>query len=224
MANAETSFGLRPVGLVGSGTNSTGVTQYEIASNNTNAIFNGALVIPLAGGVIDQAGDTAGGTTAALGVLVGVEYVDSVSKKPVFINYWPGSGSVSVDTNHPVKALVADNPEQLFVVAADATLTDRATALTGVFANASLGTSARTGSTDTGKSNSQLSVSSINTTATLPLRIVGLVDDDANNDYSSAGAHLLVRINAHFNSGTRRFDSQTTADSVSYTHLTLPTT
>ena len=213
MANAETSFGLRPVGLVGSGTNSTGVTQYEIASNNTNAIFNGALVIPLAGGVIDQAGDTAGGTTAALGVLVGVEYVYSVSKKPVFINYWPGSGSVSVDTNHPVKALVADNPEQLFVVAADATLTDRATALTGVFANASLGTSARTGSTDTGKSNSQLSVSSINTTATLPLRIVGLVDDDANNDYSSAGAHLLVRINAHFNSGTRRFDSQTTADS-----------
>lgn len=213
MANAETSFGLRPVGLVGSGANSTGLTQYEIASNNTNAIYNGALVIPLAAGVIDQAGDTAGGTTAALGVLVGVEYVDSVSKKPVFKNYWPGSGSVSVDTNHPVKALVADNPDQLFVVAADATLTDRATALAGVFANASLGTSARTGSTDTGKSNSQLSVSSIATTATLPLRIVGLVDDDANNDYGSAGAHLLVRINAHFNSGTRRFDSQTTADS-----------
>lgn len=213
MANAETSFGLRPVGLVGSGANSTGLTQYEIASNNTNAIFNGALVIPLAAGVIDQAGDTAGGTTAALGVLVGVEYIDSVSKKPVFVNYWPGSGSVSVDTNHPVKALVADDPNQLFVVAADATLTDRATALAGVFANASLGTSARTGSTDTGKSNSQLSVSSIATTATLPLRIVGLVDDDANNDYGSAGAHLLVRINAHFNSGTRRFDSQTTADS-----------
>ena len=213
MANAETSFGLRPVGLVGSGTNSTGLTQYETASNNSNAIFNGSLVIPLAAGVIDQAGDTAGGTTAALGVLVGVEYVDSVSKKPVFLNYWPGSGSVSVDTNFPVKALVADNPDQLFVVAADATLTDRATALAGVFANASLGTSARTGSTATGKSNSQLSVSSINTTATLPLRIVGLVDDDANNDYASAGAHLLVRINAHFNAGTRRFDSQTTADS-----------
>ena len=81
---------------------------------------------------------------------MGVEYVDSVSKKPVFINYWPGSGSVSVDTNHPVKAFVADNPNQLFKVASDATLTDRATALATVFANASLGTSARTGSTDTG--------------------------------------------------------------------------
>jgi hypothetical protein len=213
MANQETAFGLRPVGLVGSGANSTGVTEYEIASNNTNAIYNGAIVVPLAAGVIDQAGDTAGGTTQALGVLVGVQYHDSTQKKPVWLNYWPGSGSVSVDTNYPVKALVADNPNQLFVVAADATLTDRATALATVFANASLGTSARTGSTDTGKSNSQLSVSSVATTATLPLRIVGLVDDDANNDYASAGAHLLVRLNAHFNAGSRRFDSQTTADS-----------
>jgi len=213
MANQETAFGLRPVGLVGSGANSTGVTEYEIASNNTNAIYNGAIVVPLAAGVIDQAGDTAGGTTQALGVLVGVQYHDSTQKKPVWLNYWPGSGSVSVDTNYPVKALVADNPNQLFVVAADATLTDRATALATVFANASLGTSARTGSTDTGKSNSQLSVSSVATTATLPLRIVGLVDDDANNDYASAGAHLIVRLNAHFNAGSRRFDSQTTADS-----------
>jgi len=213
MANQETAFGLRPVGLVGSGANTTGVTEYEIASNNTNAIYNGAIVVPLAAGVIDQAGDTAGGTTQALGVLVGVQYHDSTQKKPVWLNYWPGSGSVSVDTNYPVKALVADNPNQLFVVAADATLTDRATALATVFANASLGTSARSGSTDTGKSSAQLSVSSVATTATLPLRIVGLVDDDANNDYASAGAHLIVRLNAHFNAGSRRFDSQTTADS-----------
>jgi hypothetical protein len=39
MANSNTAFGLRPVGIVGSGVNSTGVTQYEIASNNTNAIY-----------------------------------------------------------------------------------------------------------------------------------------------------------------------------------------
>ena len=213
MANQNTAYGLRPIGLVGSGANSTGVTEYEIASNNTNAIFQYAIVTPTAAGVIDYAGATSGGTTPALGVLMGVQYQDSVQKKPVWLNYWPGSGSVSVDTNYPVKALVADNPNQLFVVAADATLTDRATALATVFANASLGTSARSGSTDTGKSSAQLSVSSVATTATLPLRIVGLVDDDANNDYASAGAHLLVRLNAHFNAGSRRFDSQTTADS-----------
>lgn len=213
MANAQTAFGLRPVGLVGSSVNSTGVTEYEIASDNANAIFQHSLVTPTAAGVIDQAGATNGGTTAALGVLMGIQYNDSLQKKPVFLNFWPGAANVSVDTNFPVRAFVADNPDQLFVVAADATLTNRATALAGVFANASLGTSARTGVTAFGRSNSQLSVSSIADTATLPLRIVGLVDDVANSDYVAAGAHLLVRINAHFNAATRRFDSQTTADS-----------
>jgi len=213
MANQETAYGLRPIGLVGGATNSTGVTQYEIASNNTNAIYNGAIVVPLAAGVIDQAGATDGGTTQALGVLTGVEYQDSTTKKTTFLNYWPGSGSVSVDTNFPVKAFVADNPNQLFQVASDASLTDRATALTAVFANASLGTSARTGSTDTGQSSGALGVSTIATTATLPLRIVGIVDDEANSDYTAAGIPLIVRLNAHFNAATRRFDSQTTADS-----------
>ena len=213
MANQETAYGLRPVGLVGSGANSTGVTEYEIASDNTNAIYQYGIVVPLAAGVITYAGATSGGTTQALGVLTGVMYHDSVKKKPVFLNYWPGSNSVSVDTNHPVKAFVADNPNQLFQVASDASLTNRATALAGVFANATLGTSARTGSDDTGRSNSALSVSSIATTATLPLRIVGIVDDEANSDFSAAGIPLLVRLNAHFNAATRRFDSQTTADS-----------
>ena len=211
MANQETAYGLRPVGLVGGATNSTGVTEYEIASDNTNAIFQYGIVVPLAAGVITFAGATSGGTTQALGVLTGVMYHDSVKKKPVFLNYWPGSNSVSVDTNHPVKAFVSDNPNQLFQVASDASLTNRATALAGVFANATLGTSARTGSTDTGRSNSALSVSSIATTATLPLRIVGIVDDEANSDFSAAGIPLLVRLGAHFNAATRRFDSQTTA-------------
>ena len=211
MANESTAYGLRPIGLVGSAVNSTGVTQYEIASDNTNAIFQYGICVPLAAGVITFAGATDGGTTPALGVLMGVEYQDSVSKKPVFLNYWPGSGSVSVDTNYPVKAFVADNPNQLFKVASDATLTDRATGLATVFANASLGTSARTGSTATGSSNSALGVSTVATTATLPLRIVGILDDEANSDYTAAGIPLIVRLNAHFNANAGGFASQTTA-------------
>ena len=31
MANQDTAFGLRPIGLNGAGANTTGVTQYEIA-------------------------------------------------------------------------------------------------------------------------------------------------------------------------------------------------
>ena len=211
MANQETAYGLRPIGLVGNGVNSTGVTQYEIASNNTNPIFQYSLCVPTAAGVIDHAGATSGGTTPALGVLMGVEYVDSVSKKPVWLNYWPGSGSVSVDTNYPVKAFVADNPNQLFKVASDASLTDRATAQAAVFANASLGTSARSGSSDNGNSTAALGVSTIAVTATLPLRIVGIMDDEANSDYTAAGIPLIVRLNAHHNATNARFDSQTTA-------------
>ena len=211
MANQETAYGLRPIGLVGSAANSTGVTQYEIASDNTNVIYHGELVVPLAAGVIDQAADTAGGTTAGLGILIGVEYVDSVLNKTIFKNFWPGSGSASIDTNFPIKALVVDNPMQLFQVATDASITDRATALTAVFANATLGTSARSGSTNTGHSTSALSVSSIATTATLGLKIMGIVDDDANSDFSAAGIPLVVRINAHYNLPNARFDSQTTA-------------
>ena len=213
MANQNTAYGLRPIGLVGSGVNSTGVTEYEIASNNSNAIYQYAIVTPTAAGVVDYAGATSGGTTPALGVLMGIQYHDSVQKKPVWLNYWPGSGSVSVDTNYPVKAFVADNPNQLFKVASDATLTDRATAQAAVFANASLGTSARTGSTNTGSANGALSVSSIAVTATLPLRIVGIMDDEANSDYTAAGIPMIVRLNAHYNANTSRFDSQTTATS-----------
>ncbi len=211
MANANTAYGLRPIGLVGGATNSTGVTQYEIASNNTNAIYQYSIVVPTANGVIDQAGDTAGGTTPALGVLMGIEYQDSVQKKPVFLNYFPGSGSISIDTNYPVKAFVADNPNQLFKVASDATLTNRATAQAHVFANASLGTSARTGSTNTGSSNSALNVASIASGATLPLRIVGILDDEANSDFTAAGIPFIVRLNAHYNANASRFDSQTTS-------------
>ena len=132
--NLAGGYGLRPIGLTGSAANSTGLTQYEIANNYTTAIYQGGIVIPLAGGTIaisDQA-------VAPLGVFYGVEYVDSGTKKTTFKNYWPGSNNVSVDTNFPVKAFVYDNPMQLFTVVADGTNTDRATALADVFANCSI--------------------------------------------------------------------------------------
>ena len=212
MANQDTAFGLRPIGLNGAGANSTGVTQYEIASDNTNAIFQNSPVIPLAAGVIDIVGAANGGTVPALGVLMGVEYVDSSSKKTVFKNYWPGSNNVSVDTNFPIKAFVADNPNQLFMVAADTTTTNRATALADLFSNCSLanGTS---GSTNTGRSTAELDISTAATTATLFMRIVGLSTDEANLDFDAAGVNFVVRFNFHFNSPASASASQTTADS-----------
>ena len=210
MANQDTSFGLRPIGLNGASANTTGVTQYELATNNTNAIFQNSPVIPLSTGFIDIVGNANGGTVPALGVFLGVEYVDSSSKKTVFKNYWPGSNNVSVDTNFPVKALVADNPNQLFMVAADETVTDRATAIADIFANASLAT-ATSGSTSTGRSTAQLDISTAATTATLLMRIQGITTDVANLDYASAGVNFIVRFNFHHNAPVAASASQTTS-------------
>ena len=60
MANQNTAFGLRPIGLNGAGANTTGVTQYEIANNNTDPIFQYTPVIPLAAGVIGLVGSPNG--------------------------------------------------------------------------------------------------------------------------------------------------------------------
>ena len=198
MANLLTGgYGLRPIGITGSGPNSTGTTQYEIASNNTDAIYHGGIVIPLAAGVIGKTDQA----VAPLGVLNGVEFVDSGTGKTVFKNYWPGSNNVSVDTNHPVKAFVFDDPMQLYVVVADGTNTDRATALADVFSNCDMA-SVNNGSTSTGQSSDMLDISSAATTNTLDVRIVGLYEDDANTDYSAVGHQYIVRLNGHFNTGT----------------------
>ena len=198
MANLLTGgYGLRPIGITGSGPNSTGTTQYEIASNNTNAIYHGGIVIPLSTGFIDKTDQA----VAPLGVLNGVEYDDWNTGKTVFSNYWPGSNNVSVDTNHPVKAFVFDDPMQLYVVAADGTNTDRATAQADVFSNCDMA-SVNNGSTSTGQSSDMLDISSAATTNTLDVRIVGLYEDDANTDYSAVGHQYIVRLNGHFNTGT----------------------
>ena len=162
--------------------------------------------------MIDIVGNANGGTVPLLGVLMGVEYVDSSSKKTVFKNYWPGANSVSVDTNFPVKAFVADNPNQLFMIAADGSSTDKATAQTNVFANAPMAT-ATSGSTSTGRSTAELDISGVATTATLPLRVVGLTGDVANLDYDAAGVNYVVRLNFHHNAPCSSSDSQTTAAS-----------
>tara|TARA_R100001015_G_C4625600_1_gene184205 strand:- start:1294 stop:1926 length:633 start_codon:yes stop_codon:yes gene_type:complete len=189
-------YGLRPIGKVGGNPFNNATTQYEIANDYSTAIYNGGIVIPLAGGTIaisDQA-------VAPLGVLGGVEYVDSVTGKATWLNYWPGSNSVSVDTNYPVKAFVYDDPMQLYVVVADGTNTDRATALADTFANCDMA-SVNSGSTNTGMASDMLDISTAATTNTLDVRIVGLFEDEGNLDYSAVGHQYIVRLNHPYNSG-----------------------
>lgn len=199
MANANGSFGLRPIAKLGSNANSTGAsgyTLYEIANGNTNAIYQGSPVIPLSTGFIDIVGAAAGGTVGLLGVFWGCEYVSSTTGEKIFSNQWPGSGA---DSNHPIKAFVYDDPMQLYAIASDASLTSKATMRGHVFANANF-SSGTSGSTTTGISSAALAVSTIATTNTLNLRIMGWQEDPENQDFTAAGIPVIVRLNNHFNS------------------------
>ena len=196
MANTNVAFGLRPIGVVGQGYNTTGATEYRIAAGNTNAIYQGSPVIPLSTGFIDIVGAAAGGTVGLVGVFYGCEYVSSVTGELTFSNYWPGSGA---DSNHPVKAIVYDDPMQLFVISSDASLTSEATLRGHVFANANF-SSGTSGSTTTGMSSAALAVSTIATTNNLNLRIMGWQEDPENADFTAAGIPVIVRLNNHFNS------------------------
>jgi len=198
MANINGAFGLRPYGVLGSATNSTGVTEYRIASTNSNKIYKGMAVIPTADGVIDDLQAATGGTVSILGVFNGCEYVSSTTGETVFSNYWPGSGA---DSNFPVKAFVYDNPNQLFTIATSNVTTSfdtEAEVRATVFANAQLA-NGNSGVDATGISSATLDIATAATTAAFPLRIVGILDDVENSDFSVAGVPMIVRINNHFN-------------------------
>mgnify|MGYP003668526076 FL=1 len=201
MANTDSSYGLRPISRQGSSPSSNGMTEYRIASDNSNPIFNGMAVIPLAAGVIDDLQAAAGGNVSIVGVFGGCEYVSSTTGETVWSNYWPGSGA---DSSYPVKAFVYDDPNQLFQIATSnvvAAANTEAEIRAAVFANIALATG-NSGSTTTGKSSATADLNTIATTNTLALRIMGIQDDPANSDFTAAGIPLIVRINNHFNAPT----------------------
>jgi len=201
MANSNGAFGLRPYGILGSAANTTGTTEYRIASDNSNPIFQGMAVIPLAGGVIDDLQAAAGGNVSIAGVFNGCEYVSSTTGEKIFSNFWPGSGA---DSNFPVKAFLYDNPAQLFTIATSNVVSaanTEAEVRAAVFANIAFATG-NSGSTTTGISSATADLNTIATTNTLALRIMGIMDDPDNSDFTAAGIPLIVRINNHFNAPT----------------------
>ena len=194
MANANVSFGLKPVGKHGSSPATQGTSQYFIASD-ASAIFQGSPVrAELTGGTIQIATATCDGVQL-LGVFAGCEYVDATTGKLKFSNTWPGSGSAN--TNFDIKGFVYDDPAQRFIIASDGTNTDRATAKADIFKTAEIegGTG---GNTTTGISTAQIDISTAEDTDTSnPLMILGIHEDVTNADHSAAGVSYIVKINNH---------------------------
>jgi hypothetical protein len=192
MANTNIAFGLKPINTAGSAPATQGTNAYFIDSA-ASAIFQGSMVKADNGGEIVICSAT-GDTEAPVGVFAGCEYVSSVTGKKVFSNYWPGSGA---DTDFDIIGYVYDSPMQRFVIATDATITDKATAVAAIFENSQFNAGA-TGSTTSGISSAQLDVATLDSSDTsLPLKIVGILDDPENKDFAAAGIPMIVMLNNH---------------------------
>lgn len=192
MANTNVAFGLKPINTAGSAPATQGTNAYFIDSA-ASAIFQGSMVKADNGGEIVIC-SASGDTEAPVGVFAGCEYVSSTTGKKVFSNYWPGSGA---DTNFDIIGFVYDNPLQRFVIATDATITNKATAVAAIFENSQFNSGA-SGSTTTGISSAQLDVATLDSSnASLPLKIVGILDDVENQDFAAAGIPMIVMLNNH---------------------------
>jgi hypothetical protein len=162
MANPSVGFGLRPARRVDGAALNFALTEYQIAYNNTNAMCTGDLVIPLSTGYIDIWASAA----LSLGVFMGCSYFSAAVGRTIWSPRWPGVSLV--DSTLKVKAWVMNDPKVVCEVrtsVAPATIAD-------IGANASM--TATTGDTVTGQSKWTLDGTTMDSTNTFPLKIVGI--------------------------------------------------
>jgi hypothetical protein len=181
MANVDKAFGLRPLGNL-SATGAQKQFGYQIADNQSGAIYQGDLVTLKDGYILKF---LPASHTAAVGVFNGCNYIDPTSGKPTWKNYYPGSVNITQGT---IVADVLDDPNQLFIIQADE---DIEQADFGKNADV-VGTG---GSNTTGVSTMELDSSSIGTSSSLNLKLVGLWDVPGNALGTFAVA--VVKINEH---------------------------
>ena len=183
MANTNKPFGLRPLGNL-SATGAQKQYGYQIADNQSGAIYQGDLVVVYDGYIIKYDAAT---HAAPTGVFNGCQYNDPTrSGKPTWKNYYPGSVDI---TSGIIECEVIDDPAQLFLIQAGGAVTQA-----NIGKNADP-TASTTGSTTTGISNGTLDSASIAKTAALTFKIVGL-SATVDNELGTY-AQVVVKLNQH---------------------------
>jgi hypothetical protein len=167
MSTVSTPYGMKPVSLVGGRVFAGSTRIVPITASYGTAIGFGDIV-KLSGGYIVK--DT--GTTACtpLGIFMGCEYIDANTSQLTFKQNWTASNAGT----SPV-AYVCDDPYAVFQIQADGAVTQAK-----LGQNATVIQGAVSGD---GNSTNQLHASTINTTNTFPLRIIGFV----NGPFSAVG-------------------------------------
>lgn len=177
MANTDAAYGLRAIRHMTGG--EIRLDEYPIASGYATSIFTGDPVLQHTDGTLIIAVGT-GGTPSVqtFGVFQGVEYTDSTGAV-VFKPYWPASTTA---TN--IKAKVITDPNVVFAIQSDAT--GVAAADVGQLCDVEI----VAGDTKTGKSKTNLDMSTGSATTGKHLRILRIIDDGDN----VAGAYADVEV------------------------------
>ena len=180
MANLDAPQGFIPMRHMSGGVIRT--NAYEIANGSGTSIFSGDLVQLLTNGTITlMANDT-----KPIGAFYGCGYTDQATGDVKFLKVW--TASTTVKTNSSVIAYVYDDPDITFKVQCD-----------GTFANTDVGLNSNVtltaGNTEFGYSKQEITVSTFAVTATLPIRILRLIDEPSNA--VGAAAKVEVFINNH---------------------------
>lgn len=181
MASTASPYGLLPIQKLGGGVQNHALRQMKIASGYNTNIFYGDIVKRVAGGTIEK--DTGTTTATPVGVFLGVQYTDATYGFTTR-QMWTAGTAVA-----DAYALVCDDPDALFQIQSD-----EAVGQTGQGCNAAIVQGS--GSTANGKSGVKLDGSTLNTTSTLPLRIVDFVQSTTST-IGDAYTDLVVKFNNH---------------------------
>lgn len=185
MSSSAYPYGMVPVLNQGAQVNSQGFVQLPILDGYTTSIFFGDVVKLASDGTIQK--DTGTSTLTPYGIFLGCSYVDPTTGFFLTPQYWPASTTTSQSAGtigYPT-ANVMTFPWGVFQIQANGPV-----ALADVGANAAIVQTA--GSTAIGKSKNALNASSINTTSSLPLRIIGLVNSPTNTSGDAFTDCLVV--------------------------------
>lgn len=182
MATTATPMGAEPTDTLSASGSFTGkVRHIKVASGYGTAIFYGDFVKLVNTGTVEK--DT--GTTAAtpVGVFVGCAFTSPSTGELTFSQYFPASTAAS-----DIVAYVVDDPNVLMRMQSD-----EAIAQTGLGNNVAIVQTA--GSTSIGRSKNAVDGSSIDTTNTLPLRIIDFVDGPT-SAVGDTYTDVIVKFNA----------------------------
>jgi hypothetical protein len=196
MANKDAAFGFRPIGKVGQNRDSQGLSEYNIAANSS-AIYQNDLVAHLNTGYIG----VSQGTTAAahlLGSLNGVFYTDASTSKPTWANHLAASNTAT-----DIVGFVSDDPYERFEAQSASSLV-----IADIGLNAPINTYVAGSSANfVSKQEVNTATASMDTTNTLPIRVIGVAKDIENSELLNAttystNVNVVCKINTHFMTNT----------------------